>query len=328
MQSILDPRKYTKVYPDTNIVINQALAVLAGRLAPQDLNATVANMLKQENDALINVALNLSPSLSVSQLIWQALNLAINNPDLPKFANIFAIPIVLVLGSKTKTKLKSQLNVDKINQFFIEKQIFANGNVGFVSGKLLDPNAIAAIKPSQLYYWVRNLQQVKLWLPIEMVANPIEIINEGVFLRFLVGVTLNDDNNKNIDSHAFKNSSLELMRIIVDELKTDGVTLFPIPFAPVALSDAFVEGGNHRKEIAIQVALSNIVREIRKEQLTPVAVIDTEGEAIKLTVTAEEESKLIETSLWHLGKTDDFDLALNKITSLLTDIQIKWHYAN
>ncbi len=331
MQMIYDPRHFAIVYPDSNMIIKQALQVQEKKLEISDLVTTLANMLKYENDALINVALNLAPSLEVTQIVWSALNLAINSVQNEAHANIFAIPIVLVVGSKNKVKLKYQLSVEVLNDFMLEKQIFVPGGDGFVSAKLIDPQNIASLKPSQQYYWVRNLQKARLWLPIEITVSPIEVLSEGVFLRFLIGVTMDEPGSYGLDTQAFSANAMELMRLIHAELKADGVTLFPIPFSPVPLSEAFTVGNRHRVEIAIQVAVSNVVRKIRERMLTPIALISTEGEAIKVVIKTEElniaDADLSETSLWSLSHLDDFDKILATITALMNDAGIKWVYA-
>ena len=324
---ISDPRQYALSYPDTNIIINQAIQMLNNQLSSENLMLTIANMLKNENDALINVALNLSPNQAVAQAIWNELNAAINLPRTDTRANIFAIPIILVAGSKSKAKLKNTLDSDSLNRFMEEKQIFNSGFDTFISGKLIDPQNIASLKPSQLYYWVRNLQKARLWLPVEMSGNVIEVLNDGVFLRFLIGVTIDNQENSGLNRQAFSKNSMELMQLINAQLKNEAVTLFPIPFLPIPLSQAYAVGTGYRTEIAIQVALSNIIRKIREQRLTPIATIATVNEAIKISVTSREPGSLVEESLWHLNYIDDFEKTLSILTNLLCDTGIEWEYA-
>ena len=331
---ISDPRQYTTAYPESNIIISQALDIVAGKIDINELGATLARFLKNENDAIINVALNLAPSAAVSSIIWQALNQAINTDDdvdnnqtlqstslSDITAQIFAIPLVLVAGSKTKVKIGGQLDTDRLNQFFNTKQIFYRDVDSFISGKLVDPKTIAQIKPSQYYYWLRNLRNANLWLPISIDGTPIEVQNEGVFLRFLIGVTIGA--KIAVNQEFFRQSSMELMQLIGEELKNEHVTLFPIPFAPVNLSEAFTIGDNYRKEIAIQVAISNIVRKIREQGLEPTAQISTDNEAIKLLVTNKQKPELSETSLWHLNRFDNLNMVITTITNLLHDMNIQ-----
>ena len=117
------------------------------------------------------------------------------------------------------------------------------------------------------------------------------------------------------------------MQFIHTELKNEAVTLFPIPFPPLALSEAFAFGTLCRTEIAIQVALSNAVKKIRENMHTPVAQISTQGEAIKINLSAHESDIITEVSLWHLNRFDDFEQILATITNLLGDIGVEWKYA-
>ena len=325
--NIVDPRVYATVYPDTNMVLNLAQQVVENQLDFDELVLCIVKHLTDENDALINVALNLSPSCEVSQIIWQALNTAINQPlDMETYANIFAIPVILVVGSNHKTQLPGTINVDKLNQLFIENNIFIKPNNGFIAGKLIDPATIGAVNPSQMFYWVRNLQQAKLWLPLVTSGSPINTLNEGVFLRFLCGVTIDSAKQSNFSNSAYGANSMKLMQFIGEELKTEGVTLFPIPFSPVPLSEAFSVGDSYRKEVAFQVSLSNIIRKLREKSLTPIATISHHDEALKLFVTSIEPSEHQETSLWHLQRFDSFVKIHSTIIDILTDMQIEYRY--
>jgi hypothetical protein len=322
---IPDPRQYTEDYPKTNIIIDTALQIQNGGLILAQLDDVIANNLRNENDALINVALNLSPSNQIARLIWDGLNRVINSvPDNDIKANIFAIPLILVAGSKNKARLKSQIDTDKLNLFFSQNGIFKSGSDCFISGKLIDPNKLGSIRQSQLYYWVRNLAQSRLWLPIQMEGSSIDTLNEGVFLRFLIGVSIDKNDFSGLDVSACSNQLMGLMQLINEELKTDGVTLFPIPFAPVPLSSAFATGVEYRTEIAISVAISNIVRKMREQQLTPHALISSEGEALKIVVKTREESDLSETSLWSLSRFASYAATLQQLCNLLHDMGIEY----
>ncbi len=322
---ISDPRQYTKAYPKTNIIIQTALDIKDNKISSKDLDDIIAIKLRDEQDALINVALNLAPDNNTASLIWKSLNRAVNNVELSR-ANIFAIPLILVAGSKTKSRLKPQIDTEKLNKFFNDNNLFLPNSDCFISGKLIDPNTISSIKYSQLYYWVRNLQQSKLWLPISIEGSSIETLNEGVFLRFLIGVGIDNNDSSGVDAKAIQDNLMGLMSLIGDELKTDGVTLFPIPFAPVPMSSAFAVGVEYRTEIAISVAISNIVKKMREERLTPRAIISTQGEAIKIIVKPLEDSELLETILWNLSRFISFEETLQQITNLLHDIGISYEF--
>lgn len=321
---IKDPRNYTNEYPQSNMVINHAIDVLHQRSSLDELACSLNQILKNENDALINVALNLSPSFAVSSIIWRALNAAINDVGDVK-AHIFAVPLVLVAGSKVKTKLNGSLNVDKLNEFFLQQKIFEDDTDSFISAKLIDPSALARIRPSQLYYWSRNLMNAKLGLPVPLEGAEVGVFNEGVFLRFLVGLTIGSK-HLGINQAKYTHSSMLFMKLINEELKNDSVTLFPIPFSPLNFSEAYPVGNNKRTEIAITVALSNIVRKIREQRLTPFASLSGENEAIKVHIFCNDE-ELSETSLWHLNKFEDYQEHVITLTNLLTQMQVEYSYA-
>ena len=130
MQQIQDPRKYSKFYPESNIIISQALMVQNNKASVSMLVDTLRNLLRDQNDALINIALNLAPSVEVSQIIWTALSAAVNDASSINEldgACIFAIPIVLVAGNKNNNKqsakLPKKLDTEVLNQFFSKNNL-------------------------------------------------------------------------------------------------------------------------------------------------------------------------------------------------------------
>ena len=220
---ISDPRKYTKAYPKTNIIIQTAMDIKDDKADINQLDEVIAMKLRDEQDATINIALNLAPDNEIAGIIWDSLNRTVNTA-LSNKANIFAIPLILVAGSKAKACIKPQINTEKLNEFFTVNNLFLPNSDSFISGKLIDPKTISSIKYSQLYYWVRNLQKAKLWLPITVDGSSVETLGEGVFLRFLIGVSVESNGIHGVDSNAVQNNLMGLMGLITEELKTNGVT--------------------------------------------------------------------------------------------------------
>jgi hypothetical protein len=321
-----DPRCYTKDFPQTNVLINLALTSQQAKL-----DETIAKLLQDKKDEVINVAINLAPNYNVSSGIWQSLNLVINDVNVynvnNSFAQLFAIPIIIVAGSKDKQQLQGQIDVTALNDFFYQQQIVSATTDFFISGKLLDYQTIAAFKPSQIFYWSRNINKSSLWLPIKVEGNAIDTFNEGVFLRYLVGAIVNNADQSGINQHNLKQSLLKLTQLVHQQLNNSNVTFFPICYPQVALSNASQCGNQHRLEIALSVAFSNIVKQIRNNSLTPIAIITNSDEAIKIMLKTQEQSKLEEVSLWTLNKIDNFNQILEIIINLLTDIGVEINYA-
>ncbi len=326
MQIINDPRIYTDDYPKSNIIIQQAINILSDNDTDATLIEILQKFLKNKNDAIINVALNLSPNLIVTQKIWQCLLIAINKPDMTEYAEIFTIPLVIVVGSKNQVRLPNEINTAKLNDLFYKNKIFIRDSDSFISGKLIEPSSIQAVTASQQYHLVRNISNSKSWLPLELAYNAIEVVNEGVFLRYLVGITIVKNGISGLDKVQFKQYSMDLMKLINQELATKGTTIFPIPFVPTVFSEALVVGNMKRTEIAIQVAFSNIVRKIREQGYTPLAYISTAPDSILLEVVAKEFNKLHELSSWHLSKVDDIEVIHQIIIDLLIDAQVEYEY--
>jgi hypothetical protein len=331
MINLIDKRSYAINYPTTNIVINQALAVANKTATTEDLIQIMRNSCVNNNDALINVALNLAPNYEVSNLIWQALHQALNfnAPNQLTSACLFAIPIVIVAGSKEPRFLNGNLDNQVLNDFFLHKQIINPGDHDwFISSRLVDAKTIGEFKPSQYYYWVRNINNAKLWLPVDIAGSQIRVHNEGVFVRFLIGVISgvngNNDINQLINFNNYRSSSKELMDMVLKQLKTDAVTLFPIPFEPCYLSMSYAIGDNYRKEIALAVSLSNLVRKIKQENLTPLISVIMLNNQIEIKLSSKEPSIYQELYYWQLTLYDDLAYIQDKLNQLVTDLQLDY----
>lgn len=285
------------------------------------LEQSLTDLLIKSNDSLINVALNLSPSYEVSKLILASLNKVINAQS--TLAEVFAIPVILVAGSKKKLALPTELDSNELNQLIGQDERLATNDY-YISGKLFDPTVLSKISPSQLYYWNRNIAQAKLFLPVNLELMPLNVINESVILRFLIGVNCSSDKSiYNLDAKAFAPIAMKLMKFISTTLAKPELTLFPIPLYPIPLSNALNIAHEYRKEIAISVALSNVVKSIRSQGCDPIATLSANNNIITINVYATN-SQTNETSLWHLSPFEDFTAIVAKLTQLLDEMQVPW----
>lgn len=315
-----DPRQYVLDYPKTNGIIAQAIQLEHGQVSQAQLDNMLSAILKQGNDALVNVALNLAPSYTIVKLILESLERVIN---LDISAEIFAIPVILVAGSTKRLSLPSHLSNEQLNQVILANTSFGQNDI-YLSGKLFDPSVISKIQPSQIYYWAKNINQASLFLPIKLSVSTIETVNESVFLRFLIGVNCNLSSSiYSLSNNTFSPLAMQIMRLINKTLAKPGLTLFPIPLAPVSLTRALNVGHMYRKEIAISVAISNIAKQIRGQGFDPKATITTSHSTIEIFINSET-SQLNETSLWHLSQFEDFEQIITLLTNLLNEMQIPW----
>lgn len=306
-----DPRLYPAASV-SNRLIHMTLAALsadsddARELERVALVDALADLLQRDEVLLISVALNLAPSREAYQLLWQALRTAVETAP-GRHAVIFALPVVLVAGSRQKCELPDRIaDVDGLNALMRRHQVFAEGAEVFLSGKLLAPETVLGISPAQLYRYSRQLADAARGLPLELAAEAVTVKEDGVFLRYLLGVAMQEEDAPAPVSFdpTVGAWGMPLMKFIGDQLQTPGVTLFPIARTPAPLMQAMVAGNQARLEVALQVFASSLLRKLRSEGKTPVAELAAHGNGeLRITLTAAGETGG-DSFVWPLAPLD------------------------
>ncbi|MDD3266443.1 MAG: hypothetical protein PHC75_04595 [Burkholderiales bacterium] len=317
--AISDPRQFSKIYPDSNMLINQAQHDIANGESNDLMCALIADLLKQNQDQTLSVAYNLAPDFSIANYIWNSLQDTVNSHSEIK-QTIFAFPIVFVVGSKANITLNKHFDVDKLKQILLEKQMISNEDC-VISNQLYDIATLAKVKPSSLYKALRN--DFNLQLGVDLLE-PSLFTNQGenVHLRFILAST----KSSNLSIASFEKISMEFMQLITDSVKREDATIFPIPFAPCDLSNATVIGERYYQEIALTFKLSNLVKNLRLNGKNPVVKLSTEQNKIQIAVINSRENKLVDTIAWYLQPVDNFDEVCMVLETLFADMQLNVIY--
>ena len=326
-----DPRQYPESSP-SNMLIHYAQSIVGARTEDDramwrdSLRAALIEMLEREELLSLSVALAMVTSQHIYRELWDALRDAAERPDSGRHAIIFAVPLVLVIGSKGKATLPERIaDVDALNQLFRQHGLFTEGAEVFLSGKLLHPDSVVGIHSAQIYRYTRQLVDAARGLPLALAAAPIIAKDEGVFLRYLIGVAIREDGaaapvklGGNVGTWG-----VPLMNFIGEQLKTDGVTLFPIPRPPMPLMQAIVAANFARLEVALQVFASTQIRQLRDLGQEPVAIMSShENGELHITVSAAGNEKDWGGFVWPLAAQDDVSLIESQFRMLMTECQV------
>jgi hypothetical protein len=306
-----DPRRYPEA-PVSNRLIQMALSVQEadGDLRREECRAAlrdaVISLLEREEVLVISVALNMAPSADCHRVLWQALRAAVEQAP-GRHAVLFAIPLVLVAGSRQRAALPERIaDVDGLNALLRTHGVFGIGAEAFVSGKLVSPDSVIGLSPVQLFRLTRQLADAARGIPVELPPATVTVKEEGVFLRYLTGVAIQEGECAPVQFDGKVGAwGVPLMKFIGEQLKTDGVTLFPIPRAPEPLMQALVVGQHARFEIALQVFVSSALRKLRAEGKTPlVRVASHENNEIHFTISDKLAGCDEERFVWPLSPQD------------------------
>jgi hypothetical protein len=327
-----DPRQYSDVSPGNRLIqLTMELMSASGqdRQAQQHqlLQQALNEVLERGDMLFLSVALNMVPSRAAYQTLWQALRTAVEQAP-GRHAEIFAIPLVLVVGSRQRASLPAQLaDVDGLNALLREHGVFTAGAEVFLSGKLLPPDAVLGISPAQLYRYTRQLADAARGLPLELHGSEVEFREEGVFLRYLLGVAIQDPATGPAVCHEQSAGrwGRPLMDFLSAQLKTPGVTLFPIARSPAPLMQAIVAGQQARLDVALQVFASTALRNLRSQGLEPlVRVASHESNEIHFALSAAESGdQHHESFVWPLSPLDSVPRIEEDFCQLMRECQVE-----
>lgn len=316
--NLSDPRQYSNIFPDSNMLISQAQADLNNNSDNSLMVALIEDLLKREQDEFLSVAYNLAPNKSIADYILSSLQSAVNNGKV----SFFAIPVILVIGSGSKATVKTILDAEALNQLLLTKEVFGKTQNSFISASLYSPDDIVRLKPSYLYKQQQSPVDFSLF---NKSVSDIENLGENVYLRYIVGYA-DIVEGSSFNKRKFDTLGLELMQFVTEALKTVGATIFPIPFPPCNLSEAAYLGERYRKEIHISLRLSNQVRQMRQTGKNPEVRLKTVDETIKVELWDNISMKPVEILSWHLERGDDFELVCSILNGLFVDMQLAVSY--
>ena len=326
--NLKDPRQFSAVYPDSNILINQAQQDLAASVTDNRLLvALISDLLKQSQDQILSVAYNLAPSQAIADYIWHSLQQALNEPEQNELTKLFAFPVVLVVGSTEQVTLANAINQVQLEELLLRKQVLVNSTPRFISGKLYDLEGIARLRPSNLFNLITDVTTVDTWNEELISAKPIINLGEGVHLRFLVGVSrFEKGQTSGLIAANYSQLGLELLQLINTDLNQANATIFPIPFPPCALSEAAVIGEYYRNEISISLRLSNLVKKLRLDGKYPELKLSSQKNNLQIEVWLSNAEQPEEILIWSLQRADNFVKISQTLAALFADMQLMVNY--
>lgn len=332
LPALPDPRRYPADFGD------HTLLTLTGKLLQErDLGAMVRNeaaldemlrdYLTRSDDAAIDAALDAAPDQATRQTLSDRLRAVLGQAtsSAAQYAIPFAIPIVWVAGVRGKLLMPGKLpDVDAVRRLLIEQGLIAADADVLISGKLLDQEQLRAIAPSQLGRWRDVLQYASGGLPHDFKEAPMEVNGDGVFLRYLVGVAMQTAQGEPAIQlgKPLGTWAIAFAKLLGEQMKHDGLTLFPLPRAPQAWLNALDDGRAAQLEIRFQVFVSNILRKLRTAGESPVAVLSAHDNGeIRVTIGAERNGEQWEGFVWPLAALDKVEVLQQQMVGLLRECQ-------
>jgi hypothetical protein len=304
---LIDKRIYAVDYPKTNIVINSANDYINQKITFNDFSQLLENLLKQNKDDVINIAINLAPSATISRVIWDTLNQIITKNNI-----IMLIPIISVIGAKQDSIFNLKLGSNNIDEILNTQSIITNNAIVNSIDYLL--SNVYHMKLSQLYNF--NNYITKLPQDLELVINK----GQTILLHYIAIKANRSYSDDLINLNEYNKIKNKIAQILNQNQNQDLIT-YSIPFEPLTILDAINMGNIYYQDIKLHVEISDIIKSIRQTNFEPQIILTMDNNIIKIIITNNKQTNTLQ---WELSPSDDFEFIVSRIEDLLMDLQINY----
>lgn len=317
--------------PEPRVAAALANSLLAAAVRDNggQLIAGLAAALAADDDAVIRAALHGGPP-AVARRIWQALDAAIHGTGDGVGLHLFAIPLIIVAGSRTQLTVPGAIpEIGKITALLEQHgAIGATRNFG-LGNALCGAAALEALSPCALWRAVRN--PAERAIADTLIPEPVAVGpgREQVHLRFLVGAGVTPQNLPSFLESASNIGTwgMPLTRELTRQLVQPGLEILPMPRPPQPLVKAAYLGRCAQLEAALNLFLSNNVRRFRMSVGDPEAVLSAHALAagageLRLSLSSPFDESMLEGFCWPLHPLDDLDEIAQLFHRALADCRV------
>lgn len=333
MAQLPDPRCWPAHNADMPL-LRLALASEAGDpAARQRLAHELRQCIDQGEDQVILDTLRIATTASVYAHLWQQVCAAAEpqqDNEGAIVARIFAIPVVLVVGTKGRAVVSGVIpDIAEITALLDQHgAIGATRNFG-LSNAAAALHTLERITPGQAYRWAHDF--MRTGAPCDIASDPIVVApgREQVHLRFLVGAGIGAVGAPSFvetASHIGK-WGVPLTQLLSKQLAQPGVELLALPRPPVQLLKAAHAGRCAQLELAFSLFVSNSARTMRSASGDPTAIISAHCDAtgmfeLRISMSTALDDTVLEGFRWPLHPLDEFQRIVGSITALLEECRI------
>jgi hypothetical protein len=318
--SIPDPRRFGEGSP---------VHALNEGTDPPALRRQLDSLLSRGDDAEIMQALRAAPTQAAYVKLWQAVCDAANHagsvsPGTDVVARIFALPLVIVTGSRQPASLPGVVpDIAAIAELFKQHGALGPARNFGLGNALCSLETIESIRPGEIYAWTRDAGATRRELP----PSAIEVAEPGehVHLRYLVGAAIAPTAEPSFVETASNIGvwGMPLTRALASQLAQPNVEVLPLARPPLDLLRAGQAGRYAQLETAFNLFASNAVRRLRGATGDPDAVISAHDDGdIRVSLGSPFDETMIEGFRWPLHPLDDLAGVLSSIAGMLADCRI------
>jgi len=294
-----------------------------------DLRRRLDDLLKRGDDAEIAGALRAAPTRAAYAQLWQAVCDAANQvgsvpADADVVARIFALPLVIVTGSRRPANLPGVVpDIGAIAELFTQHGALGPARNFGLGNALCSLETIESVRPSEIHAWTRDPGATRRELPPSVIA--IAQPGEHLHLRFLVGAAIAPAAEPSFVETASNIGmwGMPLTRALTAQLAQPDVEVLPLARPPLDLLRAGQAGRFAQLEAAFNLFASNAVRRLRSATGDPDAVISAHDDGdIRVALSSPFDEATVEGFRWPLHPLDDLTALVDSIAGLLKECRV------
>lgn len=327
-----DPRTWPAPRDDVHLLKLAAESLAGNAAARATLRLELDALLDSGAGAEVQSLLREAPSAECYRHLQQMLAKLVNKPERGEtvIARLFAIPLVIVAGTKQQTELPDALpDIAAVSALLEQHGVLGAGRNFGLGNALCSMETLACLSPSLLRQWAAQLRSGGAPLELAGSAVPIKPGREQVVLRFLVGATVGPAHVPSVMETGSNVGAwgIPLTKLLAAQLARPGLDVLPIPRAPVPMYLAADAGRAAQIELAFSLFLSNAVRQFRMAVGDPSVVLSAHrlnegGAELRVSLSSAFDESMLEGFKWPLYPADDHQEIVNKIKNLLEECRL------
>ena len=249
-------------------------------------------------------------------------------------ARVFLMPVLIVTAGLTPATVAGVVpDVGEIRDLMHKAGALGAVEQVGLGNALGSPVEAWAVPPDRLYRVVHDLGSAErddLLPPADLA---VDSADERVHMRLLAGVSLTPAHAPTIFETAgpVGRWGMAVSQALARQLGVEGLSLLPLPRAPMPWYAALVEAAFAREEIAFNLFVTGTLRRIRAEvgEPTVIAAAHADG-TIRVTMSSPFDARLTFTHAWPLSPVDSLARVETTIADLLSECRVadvRWESA-
>lgn len=282
-------------------------------------------MLAEGDDTGIAAAFSRATNDRAHRELAEALDRTLEaGAGLPTFLRLFALPILLVAGGRNAQIPGVLPEVQAVQQLLEDHRALGASRCFGLSNAMVSARQLAALKPSLLYRFVSG-NAGQNFSALDLVPEAIAVMSrdEQVHLRFLIGASIATAQMPRVDTADRVGAwGIPFTKALASTLAQEGLSLLPIPRAPMPPYRALAAGIFAERELGFQLFLSKTLRQFRASVGEPDTHVGsfTDG-SVRVRFSSPFNSAR-EEFVWPLAPADDLRVVSASIFSLLEECRL------